>query len=171
MNATRSIKSNLLTAVLVFFAGLACCADSADNPLVGRWLVQRVGIRDATKLPFQIEWEFTKDKVIVRDVTNSQEVSRNSYTLDLTKDPKWITVTVVDQATEVRQGIFRIVGDELHLMQAVGGGTRPVDFPKDGYSIMKRQTQRNGQQDGAANGSQPIRSETNRTSSAAGARR
>ena len=146
MNAARAINTKLLTAVLVFFAALAWCANSADNPLVGRWLVRRVGIRDATKLPIQIEWEFTKDKVIVRDLTNSQEVSRNSYTLDLTKDPTWITVTVVDQVTEVRRGIFRIVGDDLHLKQAVAGGARPVDFPKDGYSIMKRQPRRNGQQ-------------------------
>jgi len=170
MNTTRTMKARLVTAALILVAGISWCAEP-ENPLVGRWFVQRVGIRDASKLPIQIEWEFTKDKVIVRDVTNSQDVSRNSYTLDLTKDPKWITVTVVDQVTEVRPGIFRIVGDELHLKQAVGGGARPVDFPKDGYSIMKRQAKRNGQQDGAANGSQPIRSETNRPSSAAGSRR
>lgn len=115
---------------------------------MGRWLVQRVGIR---------EWEFTKDKVVVRDITNSQEVSRNGYALDLTKAPKWITVTVVDQVTEVRLGIFRIVGDELHLRQAVGGGPRPTDFPKDSYSIMKRQKQRNGRRGGAANAPPPHR--------------
>jgi len=170
MNATLTIRSFLLVATFLLFSTSSWCAE-VDNPLLGRWLVQRVGPRDATKLPFQIEWEFTKDKVIVRDITNSQELSRNTYTLDLTKDPKWITVTVVDQVTEIRPGIFRVVGDELHLKQTVGGGARPSDFPKDGYSIMKRQKQGNGQQDGAANGSQPIRSETNRTSSAAGSRR
>ncbi len=170
MNIAHAMKTRLLVAALILIAGVSWCAES-DNPLLGRWLVQRVGIRDATKLPIQIEWEFTKDKVIVRDVTNSQELSRNRYTLDQTKDPKWITVTVVDQVTEVRSGIFRIVGNELHLKQAVGGGSRPVDFPKDGYSIMKRQPRKNGQQDGPANGSQPIRSETNRTSSTAGSRR
>jgi uncharacterized protein (TIGR03067 family) len=170
MNTARTIRSCFLVAALILFPALSWCAEP-DNPILGRWLVQRVGIRDATKLPIQIEWEFTKDKVIVRDITNSQEVSRNSYTLDLTKDPKWITVIVVDQVTEVRLGIFRIVGDELHLRQAVGGGVRPSDFPKDGYSIMKRQKQTSGQPDGAANGSQPIRSATNRTSPAAGSRR
>lgn len=112
---------------------------------MGRWLVQRVGIRDATKLPIQIEWEFTKDKVIVRDITNSQEVSRNSYTFDLTKNPKWITVTVVDKVTELRPGIFRIAGEELHLSQAVGGGERPTNFVADSYSILKRQTAKKDQ--------------------------
>jgi uncharacterized protein (TIGR03067 family) len=170
MNATRIIRSCFFVAALILFSAPSWCAEP-DNPLLGRWLVQRVGIRDATKLPVQFEWEFTKDKVIVRDITNSQEVSRNNYTVDLTKDPKWITVTVVDQVTELRPGIFRIVGEELHLKQAVGGGVRPSDFPRDGYSIMKRQKKRNGQQAGAANESQPIRSETNRTSSAAGSRR
>jgi uncharacterized protein (TIGR03067 family) len=144
MNAARPIRSCFLVAAFILVTALSWGAES-DNPLLGRWLVQRAGMRDATKLTIQIEWEFTKDKVIVRDITNSQEVSRNSYTLDLSKDPKWITVTVVDQVPEVRPGIFRIVGDELHLKQAVGGGGRPSDFPKDGYSIMKRQKQRNGQ--------------------------
>jgi len=170
MNIGHAMKTRLLVATLILIAGVSWCAES-DNPLLGRWLVQRVDIHDATKLPFQIEWEFTKDKVIVRDVTSSQEISRNSYTLDQTKDPKWITVTVVDQVTEVRPGVFRIVGDELHLKQAVGGGSRPVDFPKDDYSIMKRQPRKTGQLDDPANGSQLIRSETNRTSLEAVSRR
>ena len=170
MNGRRTIQSCFFVAAIILVTALSWGAEP-DNPLLGRWLVQRVGMRDATKFPIQIEWEFTKDKVIVRDITNSQEVSRNSYTLELSKDPKWITVTVVDHVTEIRPGIFRIVGDDLHLKQAVGGGVRPADFPKDGYSIMKRQKQRNGQQDGAANGSQPIRSRTDSMSSAAGSRR
>ena len=116
-----------------------------DNPLLGRWLVQRTGMRDATKLPFQIEWEFTKDKVIVRGI-KSEEISRNSYTLDLTKNPKWITVSIVDQAIEIRPGIFRIVGDELHLKQTVGGGSRPTHFVEGAYSILKRQTSKKDRQ-------------------------
>lgn len=149
MNAARTIGSRFLVAALFLFTASLWCAEP-DNPLLGRWLVQRVGIRDATKLPIQIEWEFTKDKVIVRDITNSREMSRNSYAVDLTKNPKWITVTVVDQVTEIRPGIFRIVSDELHLRQAVGGGVRPTGFPKDGFSIMKRQRRENGQRRGPA---------------------
>lgn len=119
MNIAHPMGTRLLVAALILIAGVSGGAES-DNPLLGRWLVQRVGIRDATKLSIQIEWESTKDKVIVRDVTDWQEISRNSYTLDQTKDPKWITVTVAEQVTEVRPGIFRIVGDTLHLKQAVG---------------------------------------------------
>jgi uncharacterized protein (TIGR03067 family) len=145
MNTACNMKVRIVTAALILVAGISWCAEP-ENPLVDRWLLQRIGIRDLTKVPIQIEWEFTKDKVIVRDLTNSHEVSRNSYTLDKTKDPKWLTVTV---RTEVRPGIFRIVGDELHLKQAVGGGERPVDFPKDDYLIMKR----NGQKSGVPNGS------------------
>lgn len=40
--------------------------------------------------------------------------------------------------TESGPGIFRIVGGELHLRQAVGGGVRSVDFPKDHFSHMQR---------------------------------
>jgi uncharacterized protein (TIGR03067 family) len=151
MNAF-GIKTWALAAVVVLAAELARCAESGDNPLLGRWLVKRAGARDATTLPMKIEWEFTRDQVIVRDATSSREVSRNAYTLDLTKDPKWITVTVVDQVTEVRPGIFRIVGGELNMKQAVGGGARPTTFIKDGYTVMKRV----GQPDGAANGSLPV---------------
>lgn len=139
---TNPIKAWALAFAFMLVAANLWCAEP-DNPLLGRWLVQRVGVRDATKLPFPIEWEFTKDHVIVRDVMNSQELSRNSYTLDLSKDPKWITITVVDQATEVRRGIFRIVGDEIHLRQALGGGGRPVEFTKEGYTILKRRAKKN----------------------------
>jgi uncharacterized protein (TIGR03067 family) len=170
MSAARTIESTLLVAALVLFSAPSWSAE-ADNPLMGRWLVQRVGIRDATKLPIQIEWEFTKETVIVRDITNSQELSRSSYTLDRTQDPKWITVTVVDQVTEVRQGIFRIVGDELHVKQAVGGGARPADFPKDGYSVLKRQREKIGQPPGPANGSQRFPPHTSSTSAATGSDR
>ena len=91
------------------------------------------------------EQAFPKGKVIVRDITNAQEVSRNTYTFDLTKNPKWITVTVVDKVTELRPGIFRVVGEELHLSQAVGGGARPTNFVDGSYSIMKRQTAKKDQ--------------------------
>jgi uncharacterized protein (TIGR03067 family) len=132
-------KTRVIAVVLMLVAASSWCAEQ-DNTLLGSWLVQRVGVRDATKLPFQIEWEFTKDQVIVRDVTHSQELSRNTYTVDLSKEPKWITITVVDQATEVRLGVFRIDGNELHLQQAVGGGARPRELTKDGHTIMKRRT-------------------------------
>ncbi len=138
MNASIAIRIWSLALVMVLAAGEGVCAEANENPLVGRWLVIRVGSRDATKIS-EIEWEFTKDKVIVRDLTNSQEISRNNYEVDMTKDPKWITVTVIDQVREVRAGIFRIKGDELHIKQTIGGGPRPTGFPKEGYSIMKRQ--------------------------------
>lgn len=168
MNAARVMKILFVVTALILAPSVSWGSEP-DNPLLGRWLVQRVLGRDATRFPIQIEWEFTKDKVIVREVPNSEEVSNNNYTLDLTKEPKWITVTVVDVVTEVRPGIFRIVGDELHLMQNVNGAARPADFPKNGYSIMKRQKRQNSQPDGAANGSQPIPTETKPAPSAAGA--
>jgi len=52
--------------------------------------------------------------------------------------------------------------DEMHVAGAIHG-------PR--YEIILRETPLYGQPDGAANGSQPIRVETNRTSSAAGSRR
>jgi hypothetical protein len=52
-----------------------------------------------------------------------------------------------------------------HAVIHRGGATRSPEEVRDALNAMK------GQQDGAANGSQPICSETNRTSSAAGSRR
>jgi uncharacterized protein (TIGR03067 family) len=98
----------------------------------------RVGKRDATELSAKIEWEFTRHEVIVRDLTNAQEISRNYYVIDTSKNPKWITVTVVDRVREIRKGIFEIVSDELHLKQTIGKGSRPTSFPKDDFAIMKR---------------------------------
>jgi len=144
-----------LTATFGLFTGFAWSAERQDNPLVGQWLVDRVIKQDGTMFPFDIVWEFTKEQVIVKDLTNSQEISRNSYTIDTTKDPKWITVTVIDLATEIRPGIFRIVGDELHLKQTIGGNSRPKHFEKGTYRIMKRLNQKKGQQDGGGNAHEP----------------
>jgi uncharacterized protein (TIGR03067 family) len=121
-------------------------------------------------MPYKLEWEFTTNEIvvqIVRGSEDSKDASRNRYTIDTAKNPKWITVTVESESSEIRRGIFRIVGEELHLKQAIGGGPRPTEFGSDGYSVLIR----TGQPDGAANGSQPIRSETNRTTSTAGSRR
>jgi uncharacterized protein (TIGR03067 family) len=163
MSARLSIWPWLLIIVFGLFGGSSSLADTPENPLVGRWILQRKGV--AATFPYKLEWEFTKDKVIVRVLRGSsdrKEASRNSYTIDTTKSPKWITVIIAGEPHEVRMGIFRIVGEELHLKQSVGGGPRPLDFVDD-YSILMKVDQ----QDGAANGSQPLRRETNQTPSAA----
>ena len=141
MAASVFTRISVIVALFVFTLGPAWCGETGDNnPLIGRWLVSRVGSRDAAKLPIKIEWEFTKTEVIVRDLNHSQETSRNRYQIDILKDPKWITITVVDKVTEVREGIFRIVGDELHVKQMIGGGPRPKEFVKESFSVLKRQS-------------------------------
>jgi uncharacterized protein (TIGR03067 family) len=127
-----------LTVFLAFADHCLFARDLDSEPLLGTWLGMRVGKRDATKLPMQIEWEFTKDEVIVRDLTNAQEISRNHYVIDASKNPKWITETIVGKETEIRNGIFEIVGDELRLKLPVHGGQRPTSFPGDDLMIMKR---------------------------------
>lgn len=149
---TLSVRLIALTAIFMLLSGVEGCAEKEGNPLVGQWLAEPVEGRDGSKLPFDIVWEFTKDQVIVRDATNSQVISRNRYTVDTTKDPMWITVTVVDIATKIRLGIFRIVGDELHLKQDIGGNTRPTKFEKGAYATLKRHTKKNGQQAAPSNG-------------------
>lgn len=144
-----------ITIGMVLFLAVAdTCVFAADpNPesILGKWLVTQVGKHDATKLSAQIEWEFTKDEVIVRDLTNAQEISRNQYVIDASQNPKWITVTIVDKEKEIRNGIFEIVGEELHLKQTVRGGPRPTSFPKDDFVIMKRNLNKKANQIGRVN--------------------
>lgn len=142
MNVSHNIRLCLLIAVVILFPASSIC-DELENPLLGRWALQRVHHHDAKSL--HIEWEFTKDLVIVRDKTNKQEISRNKYIIDLTKDPKWITVTVGAIAKEIRPGIFRIMGDKLHIKQEVEGGERPKILSENGYSIMERVKEPKGQ--------------------------
>ncbi|MCL5097897.1 MAG: hypothetical protein M1608_10310 [Candidatus Omnitrophica bacterium] len=154
MNTRVSIWPWLLTVTLIACVGFPSWAGTSKNPLIGRWLLQRKGV--AAAMPYKLEWEFTKDEVVVRIVHspgNSKEASRNKYTIDTDKSPKWITVTIGTESPEIRRGIFEIVGDELHLKQAIGGGPRPTDFGKDDYSVLKKL----GQQDGPANRNQPHR--------------
>ena len=86
---------------------------------------------------FQIEWEITPDEIVVRDRKHNEEVSRNKYSVDSTKSPAWITVTVAGPSPEARLGIFRVRGNELHLKQQIGAGERPTKFGAS-YSVLRR---------------------------------
>jgi uncharacterized protein (TIGR03067 family) len=137
----RPVFSGLLFSAVLFLAtAQALSREASENPLIGRWLVERVRGRDATKLPSLAEWEFTKQEIVVRGIIHSGEISRNKYTIDTSKEPMWITVTLIYQGTQVREGIFRIVGDELHIKQNLGEGGRPMQFPKDDYLVLKRRS-------------------------------
>jgi uncharacterized protein (TIGR03067 family) len=125
VNSRPNIRWWVLSAALVICVGVLGCTGGSEYPLVGRWILQREGV--AATMPYKLEWEFTEDQIVVRIVRasgDSQQASRNRYTIDTTKTPKWITVTLNDDGhQEIRPGIFRLVGDELHLKQAIGGGT------------------------------------------------
>jgi uncharacterized protein (TIGR03067 family) len=86
---------------------------------------------------FQIEWEFTPTEIIVRDRKHNEEVSRNKYSVDTTKTPAWITVSLAGPPPETRLGIFRVRGNELHLKQQIGAGERPAKFGES-YSVLRR---------------------------------
>jgi hypothetical protein len=78
-----------LAAALVVCGEFPSCAGAPENPLVGRWILQRKGV--AAALPYKLEWEFTKDEVVVRIVHgpgDSKEASRNKYTIKTNKRPK-----------------------------------------------------------------------------------
>ena len=142
MNGLHLTRIWTLVLLLAVAGTYAFAADPNTESILGKWLATQVGKRDATKLSAQIEWEFTEDEVVVRDLTNSQEISRNRYTIDTSQNPKWITVTIVGNEKEIRNGIFEIVGEELHLKQAVRGGPRPTSFSKDDFVILKRTLQK-----------------------------
>ena len=143
----NKLHSARIWALVLFLAVADTCVFAADpnsESILGKWLVTRVGKHDTTKVPEQIEWEFTNGEVIVRDLTNAEEVSRHQYVIDTSKNPKWITVTLAGKKREIRNGIFEIIGEELHLKQDVHGGPRPTSFPKDDFVIMRRNLHKPG---------------------------
>jgi len=160
---------NYIAALLLaIYGGAAGCTTVSDNPLIGRWHLNRKAM--AATLPYSVEWEFTKDQIVVRLVHptgDSQVASRNRYVIDVSKSPIWITTFVADEYREIRRGIFRIRGDELDLKQTIGGGDRPVDFGSDDFLVLIRL----GQQGASANGSQPLNPDMKSASGAAGSRR
>ena len=128
-----------LRAFLLLLA-LACRVSAVDPSatlLVGRWLMTGTREKPLDTNKFAVEWEFTPEEIVVRDRKTGEEVSRNRYTVDTTKLPAWITVTVAGPAPETRLGIFRVEGDQLHLKQQIGVGERPVEFGES-YSILRR---------------------------------
>ena len=130
--------ATLVVGLLALASLVGWAAEPEANPLLGTWSLLRTAQRNLTNTPVQLEWEFTKTEVAVHQAGASGEFSRNTYTVDLTKNPKWITVTITDRGREVRNGIFRIIGDELHLKQTIGGGPRPKAFGEDDFMVLKR---------------------------------
>jgi uncharacterized protein (TIGR03067 family) len=130
-----------VTQLLFILALTLTCVSSSANEvapaLIARWTMTGWSNKPLDTARFQIEWKFTPDEVIVRDLKRNKEVSRNRYTVDTTKYPAWITVTIAGPAPETRLGIFRIRGNELHLKQQIGVGERPTDFGES-YTVLRR---------------------------------
>ena len=85
-------------ALVIFLAIADTCVFAADphsESILGKWLVTRVGKHAVTELSARIEWEFTEEEVVVGDLTSTQEISRNRYTIDTSQNPKWITAIEV----------------------------------------------------------------------------
>jgi len=118
---------------------------------------------------------FTNDtpvSVVVAALGTNYWLCGNSARLWMGRGPEppntfWLSYRFGED--EVTIGTSAVFGQDLDPLSC--------KFTGAGYSLpSKHSTQttnqiKMGQQDGAANGSQPIRSETNRTSSAAGSRR
>jgi hypothetical protein len=125
-----------MASVLPYHLG---CSASRPNPLVGKWTLDRGDVD--RRIPYRVQWEFDSSYIIVRSVYPSgqtNEVSRSRYRLNMSKTPAWITVWLDG---EVRNGLFSIVGDELHLKQTIGGGARPDLLSPTNCSLFKRVAQ------------------------------
>ena len=130
-----------ILALVILLASNWSVAEAQDNErnpikinIVGVW---RNLDPKLEKIGLTIEWEFTDSEVIVWDRTNHEEVSRSKYSIDKTKSPNWITVEIDDSADEdsgdKRLGIFRILGEELHLKQEVTNGAERPKGLKEGF--------------------------------------
>ena len=118
------MKSRILLLLFSFATAASAC------DLIGTW---RLIDKRIDSVGLEIVWEFTATEVIVRDAKRNEELSRATYSLDESKEPKWITVDVSDAIPSTkpdkRLGIYVIAGDFLRLNQEIQeGGQRPVDF-------------------------------------------
>jgi hypothetical protein len=141
-------RLNEMGRVTRIFASLALCValvaqakeerspatTRAANPLVGRWEMQ-LRSPDGRPLPrdLAIFWVVDATHVTVKD-KDGQEISRNPYTIDTSKEPPELVLKV---AGEARIGWYRFEKQELQILLSLNTGRPPKSW-KDGHVMVFR---------------------------------
>jgi uncharacterized protein (TIGR03067 family) len=101
--------------------------------LQGTWQVSKSiapdGIAEPDEANKNVVFEFKDDRMIYREKNDEHA---NTYTLDSSKQPKWINIDPSQGADRMAAGIYKLEGDELTL--CVGPAARdgkPVPRPTE----------------------------------------
>ncbi|MCP5537253.1 MAG: TIGR03067 domain-containing protein [Akkermansiaceae bacterium] len=127
----KYIRETTLAGILLI--GFAH-GEQNKNPLIGEWKLKKLeGVKYDVAAKMKVFWTFDKSEVVVTATDTREEASRMTYVIDTSKTPHWITANVSDSLTgnkkDKRLGIFRFVGDELHIKWEIkDGGARPTKF-------------------------------------------
>jgi RNA polymerase sigma factor (sigma-70 family) len=102
--------------------------------LQGAWII----LSDDGK-PVNVELEFLKDRVLTSDGGHGR------FTIDESKSPKQITITITKQPNETTRGIYKIEGDRLTIASYNGPGKllptafEPDDKARINVMVLERQ--------------------------------
>jgi uncharacterized protein (TIGR03067 family) len=127
----------LLACVVVLFTSLHLVARQGTSKdrdaLQGTWTVDKLilgGKGAADDLTKKLTQVFDGDKIIFK--LDKDTILEGQFTLDPSKDPRQITVTVTGgpDKGQVRQGIYEITGETVRTCFFLGDnpGKRPVNF-------------------------------------------
>ncbi len=104
--------------------------------LQGVWVITQVNGQDVAGSGQELTISI-KDNTYEQAV-NGQIIQKGTFTLDDSKKPMSINVTVVegDGAGQMLLGVFELSGKTITYKLADPGGARPTDFaPADGHSV------------------------------------
>jgi len=104
------------------------------SPLVGEWLLinqkaQGAGVR--------LTWTFDGQAIVIASGIG-EVFSESPYTIDTSKNPSHITMSIGGLVAEERPGIFKIVDGDLHLSFSVDGSPRPASWDEGDPMILAR---------------------------------
>jgi uncharacterized protein (TIGR03067 family) len=132
-----------LVALLVFapFVLLGCKDKESTRPinhvLIGKWKPISINGKSLPDLPFEVIWTIGESEIVVT-MNNSEEISRNNYSIDFSKEPKQISMEIRDISKVNRLGIFKIDQDELLLSFGEDGAPHPKDWKSGDIMVLER---------------------------------
>lgn len=122
----------LIVSSVIAGSGPADEADDAKGALQGVWQAQSLeadGEPAPAKAVEKMRFTFKGDKVLVRGNFRDDREEEGSYTIDASKSPKQIDLTL-PQAPKAALGIYEVKGGELKvcLRHVVSDEGRPTEF-------------------------------------------
>ncbi len=104
------------------------------NPLIGRWEVVSIGKRQIARALTPI-WGVDASHITVTD-REGEPISRNSYSIDRSKEPPELVMKVAGEKDRI--GWFRFAGDDLQLLMTINTGEPPTSWEDGNVLVLRR---------------------------------